>query len=787
MRINRKLKRLFAGVLSMGMILSQMPVTAQSKNSLAVESDIYVQKVENLNEDFIMGVDISSIISLEQSGVKFYNWDGAEQDIFQTLKESGVNYIRVRVWNDPYDKDGNGYGGGNSDLAKAIEIGKRATAQGMKLLVDFHYSDFWADPAKQKTPKAWENSSLEQKIQYVYDYTKESVEALLEEGIDVGMVQIGNETTAKICDISDRADMCKIFQSGVNAIQNINTEKEKTIMTAIHLTNPEKGTATSWAKTLNDYAVSYDVLATSYYPYWHGTLENLTKELSTVANTYGKKVMVAETSYAYTLEDGDGHDNTISLEESLVDGYPATVQGQANSVRDVIDAVVKVGENGIGVFYWEPAWLPVGTDLETNKIIWEQFGSGWASSYSGEYDPEDAGKWYGGSAVDNQALFDFSGHPLSSLNVFNYVKTGAVTEKKVESLEKPEITIEVGDSLVMPDTVTITYNTGEVEKANVIWDADSLQAVDVNCIGTYIVTGTVENLQTEATVIVKAKNYLKNASFEEEDMSMYRLSQSYVSRKWESATTGDYALHFWDSNPIDYTADQTVVLEAGSYEFSLNMQGGDIGTNAEFFAYVKQGDQLLGRQDFTLTGWEQWVHPTITFHLENQAEITVGISVKADAGAWGTSDDWSLIQTADVKKDPSISYRTHVQNIGWQTEVADSTLAGTTGKCLRLEAIKIHMDTNGLKGGIEYSTHVQNLGWQPYVTDGQLSGTTGKCLRLEAIKIQLTGEIAESYSVEYRAHVQNKGWMDWVKNDEKAGTTGKSLRLEGIQIRLIKK
>lgn len=788
MRIKKRIKMLFAAIIPIVMLLSRsFDLEVWADDQVGVEADIYVQKVKNLSNDFIMGVDVSSVISLEQSGVTFYNWQGAEQDIFQTLKESGVNYIRVRVWNDPYDKDGNGYGGGNNDLEKAIEIGKRATAQGMKLLVDFHYSDFWADPAKQKTPKAWENSNLEQKIEYVYHDTKEGIETLLAEGIDVGMVQIGNETTTKICDISDLSDMCKIFQSGIQAIQEINTKQNKTIMTVIHLTNPEKGTFTSWAKTLSDNKVEYDVLATSYYPYWHGTLENLTKELSNVANTYDKKVMVAETSYAYTLEDGDGHDNTISLEESLVDGYPATVQGQANSIRDVIEAVTKVGENGIGVFYWEPAWLPVGTDLEKNQELWERYGSGWASSYSGEYDPEDAGKWYGGSAVDNQALFDFTGHPLSSLNIFNYVRTGAVTEKKVEDFEKPQITIEVGDLLTMPEIITITYNTGEKEEAAVTWNAESLSAVNTECPGTYIVTGQAGTVQTEATITVKAKNWLKNSSFEEEDMSMYQLSQPYVARKWESATTGNYALHFWDSNPIFYTAEQTVLLEPGSYEFSLNMQGGDAGSDSELFAYVKQKDNLLERADMTLTGWNQWSHPIVTFDVEEEAEITVGISVKADAGAWGTSDDWSLIKTADVKQNVTLSYRTHVQNIGWQSDVKDSMLAGTTGKCLRMEAIRIAVNDSELSGGIEYSAHIQNLGWQAYTANGEQSGTTGKCLRMEAIKIRLTGELAEHYRVEYRAHVQNEGWQDWVKDNEIAGTTGKSLRLEGIEIHLVEK
>lgn len=129
---------------------------AQSeKDSEVVHSSINIEKVTGISDETIRGVDVSSVISLENSGVKFFNFEGEEQDIFKTLAESGVNYIRVRVWNNPYDSEGNGYGGGNNDIDTAIEIGKRATQYGMKLLVDFHYSDFWADPAKQQAPKEW--------------------------------------------------------------------------------------------------------------------------------------------------------------------------------------------------------------------------------------------------------------------------------------------------------------------------------------------------------------------------------------------------------------------------------------------------------------------------------------------------------------------------------------------------------------------------------------------------------------------------------------------------------
>ena len=100
-------------------------------------SDLYVKKVENLAEDFIMGMDASCVPALEASGVKYYNFDGEEQDVYRTLAEAGVNYIRVRVWNNPFDSNGNGYGGGNCDIHNALAIGKRATRYGMKLLVNF--------------------------------------------------------------------------------------------------------------------------------------------------------------------------------------------------------------------------------------------------------------------------------------------------------------------------------------------------------------------------------------------------------------------------------------------------------------------------------------------------------------------------------------------------------------------------------------------------------------------------------------------------------------------------
>ena len=171
--------------------------------------------------------------------------------------------------------------------------------------------------------------------------------------------------------------------------------------------------------------MDYDVFASSYYPYWHGTLENLSQVLSKIAETYGKKVMVAETSYAFTAEDTDFSSNTIGEGSAVVTDYPMTLQGQANLVRAVIDTVVNKTTNGIGVFYWEGTWISAGgASWEENSALWEKNGSGWASSFAAEYDPEDAGQWYGGCAVDNQALFDKDGKALESLKIFTLVRSG---------------------------------------------------------------------------------------------------------------------------------------------------------------------------------------------------------------------------------------------------------------------------------------------------------------------------------------------------------------------------
>ena len=152
------LYRLFALLL---VLLLACPLSAPAEVDAAA-SPLYVRKVENLPEDFIFGMDASSVLAEEASGVVYRDAEGNPADVFQVLADAGVTHIRVRVWNDPFDSQGHGYGGGNCDIHTAVEIGRRATACGLGLIVDFHYSDFWADPGKQMVPKAWAGMTIEQ-------------------------------------------------------------------------------------------------------------------------------------------------------------------------------------------------------------------------------------------------------------------------------------------------------------------------------------------------------------------------------------------------------------------------------------------------------------------------------------------------------------------------------------------------------------------------------------------------------------------------------------------------
>lgn len=618
------------------------------------ESTIFVEPVDGISDDFYRGMDASAVLALENSGVKYYNFGGEEQDVFMTLAQAGVNYIRLRVWNDPYDENGNGYGGGNNDVATAIALGQRATKYGMKVCIDFHYSDFWADPKKQFVPKAWEGMDIEEKSDALYNFTLESLTQLLDAGVDVGMVQIGNEINNGMSGETDVANVRKLLTAGSKAVREAAVNSGKEILVAVHYTNIDDMKKLDTLLTgLQVKEIDYDIVGLSFYPYWHGTMDDLKNAITHIRNTYGKKVYVAENAYCYTAEDGDGSANSVEGTDDLAEGYSASVQGQANEVRDVCAAASEAGAEG--VFYWEGTWIPVGPADADNSDLWEKYGSGWASSYASGYDPKDAGQYYGGCSWDNQAMFDFTGHPLASLNVFKYLKYGATAPLAVDSIPEVTVACNIGTDPELPDTVSVIYNDRSEAQVPVIWNTDDVAAIDTKNGGNFTVSGTLEDgTEVTAAVTVDRINYVQNPSFEDADTSMWTVNYSGETDptdyqvKAADAHSGEVAFHFWSgSADMDFSIEQSFTdLEPGTYELSAFSQGGDLSDDAsmELYAMV-DGKELTA--PFKLTTYADWQNPAIPEIKVTDGSLTIGVRYKCNVNSWGTLDDVTLYKIAE--------------------------------------------------------------------------------------------------------------------------------------------
>ena len=619
-------------------------------------SDVFVEPVAGISDDFIRGMDASAVLSVEKSGAKYYGYDGKEQDVFETLAESGVNYIRLRVWNDPYDENGNGYGGGDNDVATAIELGKRATQYGMKVNIDFHYSDFWADPKRQHAPKAWEGMSADEKADALYDFTKESLTQILDAGVDVGMVQVGNEINNGMSGETDVPAVMGLLSAGSRAVREIADSYGKDIQIVLHYTNIEDNEEVdTMAANLKEYGVDYDIFGLSYYPFWDGTNENMQNVAKNIMDRYGKKVVIAETSYCYTEKDGDGFGNSFDGIEDAVDGYAPTVQSQATMIRDICAAANEVGV--LGVFYWEGTWIPVGSEDQDNSALWEKYGSGWASSYSAEYDPDDAGLYYGGCSWDNQAMFDFTGHPLPSLNVFRYLKDGHTVPLAVDFIPQTTVSRDVGEALTLPETVEVVYNDRSANtQVPVSWDASQVAAIDTKKAGTYTVDGTLsDGTAVTADVDVEMVNYVKNPGFEEADRSMWEISYAGENdptdyqEKADDAHDGDFSLHFWSDSDMDFSICQTLTdLPAGTYQLFAFAQGGDMESTSDLELYAVINGEEIGSDAFMLTTWTDWKQPKVdNIRIGDGDTLTIGVRMKCNANSWGTIDDFTLNRISD--------------------------------------------------------------------------------------------------------------------------------------------
>ena len=544
------------------------------------QQKVTIKKVKNMSDSTIRGIDISSYTALKKAGVKYYDNEGKEASLLKVLSDNGVNYIRIRIWNDPYNEKGETYGGGSNDVKAGLEIAKEAAKYNIKVLLGFHYSDFWADPAVQLLPKAWEKdrNNQEKMCSNVYEFTKETLEQFKDAGADIGMVQVGNEISQGMMGIMHRTkanvwqeeEKSVLIDSYLNAGARAVRECVPDALVAIHLDTLNlsiyKDAMNAWERD----KVDYDVLESSSYAFWAGKnmLGNVRKAGNYVASR-GKLFAVLETSWLNSQKDADGTVNMVNNTKDAV--YKVGPQGQADMLSDLYDAILS-NDNGLGAFYWEGAWIPVKAgwvNWKYNKEMANEFGTGWATENAGGYYPKsklyyNGNPVWGGDSWDNQTLFDDKGYPLDSLRFYKDAVSSnekysrvviALCDKENNVLEYRVVKVISGKSMTytLPeikgytkekDTIKILGTNDKISKVSVVYNKDiKKQTITVKKASYTIPYGTKFNLKNEVKAVGSltfTSNNTNIVSVEKQGKKLVVKKPGKVKIKITAGATADY-------------------------------------------------------------------------------------------------------------------------------------------------------------------------------------------------------------------------------------------------------
>lgn len=336
----------------------------------------------------LFGADVSFLEEIEAGGGVFFD-DGLAADPLETLVSNGITWARLRIWHTP----ANGVNGLDETLAAA----RRIRAAGMRLLLDFHYSDSWADPGKQTIPSAWAGLAYEPLRDSVYAYTFRVVDALVRQNTPPEIVQTGNEIICgmvwdlgRVCDAFNTPTQWQRLAGLLGAAREAvlaASPPEEAPRIMIHIDRGGDNAGSRWFyDNLRTQQVAFDIIGVSYYPWWHGVLDDLSRNLADLTARYQKEVIVVETGYPWTLAWNDGTNNLVGVAGQVLPGYPATPAGQKAYFQELIERVAAVPDDrGQGIFLWEPL-----------AISAPRFGS----------------------VMENLAFFDFSGNALPALEAF---------------------------------------------------------------------------------------------------------------------------------------------------------------------------------------------------------------------------------------------------------------------------------------------------------------------------------------------------------------------------------
>lgn len=587
----KKIKKIISLIMSITLLSS---ITLMDKPTIAKASEV--------NVNFAKGADVGWLPQMEESGFVFKNDDGNQQDVLEILKEHGIDSIRLRTWVNPSDNPQSGH----CSTQETVDMAVRAKNMGFKIMIDFHYSDSWADPGQQNIPAAWKNDDLSQMKTHLYDYTYDVMTKLKAVGVTPEWVQVGNEINPGMLlpmgSLATPSNLAELINSGYDAVKSVSPSTKVIIHRANGYDNV--GFRNLFDK-LEANGTKYDVIGVSYYPEgdYTSSIDAIGNNLNDMASRYGKEVMVVEVGGDCSIDEVNIHNMVVAVENKV--------------------SAVPNGK-GIGVFYWEPEG---------------------AKSWSG----------YSWSAWNGYNGTEYDGKPTKALDAFlpgevelnSYPVTGI-------SLDKDNVTVEVGNTV----TVNATLTPSNATYKGVIYSSSDDNIAKVNPSngiitgmeqGTAIITATSYDQHKTATCLVKvlpSSNLIKNPGFELGQES-WNIEGNISAVTFEKdAHKGAKALHYYNG---DFEASQTINgLENGSYKLSAWTSGGGSEKTSEIFAV--NGDGQRFSEVFTNTGWNVWNQFIVNNIEVTDGKITIGANVKMSdgGGQWGNIDDFELVRIEDT-------------------------------------------------------------------------------------------------------------------------------------------
>lgn len=552
--------------------------------------------------EFQKGMDLSFLPEMQDRGVQIKDFDGAVTDALTLVEKYGVNSVRLRLWNNPENvEDTKGY----CDFSHTLAMAKQIKAHGMSFMLDFHYSDYWADPGQQRKPKAWKDLSFEDLKKAVFEYTQKTLSDLKSAGVLPDIVQIGNEIRSGLLfpdgELPNYNQMVQLINAGIAGARAVAGPDEMQVM--IHL---DQGGRYFYLKEWFDKSFEaglsdFDLIGVSYYPFWHGTFSDLKTTLENLVRDYNKPIMVVETAHAWRRS----IKGFIDERQEKIAGIPATPAGQ----RKVLDMVANItaslpNEMGQGIYYWEPLCVPI----------------------------EGEGGW-----SENMGLLDENGNIMEGIKAFTFTRADYRGKEPAKIYEPDIVRMLINEEPVLPSELSVLYYDGTMEKKPVVWE----KFTNGNETGEYCISGDVEGVSFSAHCTIEvvkeiaaAQNLLTDFNWEE-GMTRWELEKSdeqvvmqiipdYI-EPFPAPPVNELKLE----SPKNFTFSISQKIHAaqeGRYRLTVEFCGTDT-TNVDIRLFLETKESTA----------ETLIHPTehewslyeVSMELEKAQEITVGIRISS--------------------------------------------------------------------------------------------------------------------------------------------------------------